>query len=163
MYRITVIINKFGQLTIQEYSAFFSSINSKHEKFKSGYLAVLSTQGLRNWDSDKTSCSCLRRAPDSRWLAFNCLELLPIGPAHRAYRLDAIRDETAQSLPVRCCGWLCGTPRCYPLCSTFWCLFTTRTSAIICWHRSTSLRQTTTTCTTLWRNSSCAILPPGTL
>ena len=146
----------------------FSSINSKHDKFKSGYLALLSIQELPKWDSDKTWCSCLRRAPDSRGLAFNCLELLLIGPAHRAYRPDAIRDKTvqtatAQSLPVRCCGWLCCTPRCSPLCSTFWCLCTTRTSAITCWHRSTSLRQTTTTCTTLWRNSSCAILPPGTL
>jgi len=115
----------------------FSSINSKHEKFKSGYLAVVSIQGLPKWNSDKTSCSCLRRAPDPRGLAFNSLELLPIGPVLRTYRLDAIRDETvqtatAQSLPVRCCGWLCGTTQCSLLCSTCWCSCTTRTSAITC-------------------------------
>jgi len=114
MYRIIVIINKSGQLTIQEYSAFFLLSTRNTKNSESGYLAVLSIQGLRKWDSDKTSCSCLRRAPDFRGLAFNCLEILPIGPAYRAYRPGAIRDETvqtatAQSSTVRCCGWLRGT------------------------------------------------------
>ena len=79
MNRITVVYKHIGSINNPGIFCPFSSINSKHEKFKPEYLTLVSIQELPKWVSDKTSCFCLRRAPDPRGLAFNCLELLPIG------------------------------------------------------------------------------------